>query len=189
MTVTASRGECGISPPVVARSPGRAAPPLGLYTIEVSISWRKGDSTRSVSLRSQRIGGNDQRSTDRSQSGFTLLELLIAVTILGLIVVALTDGVRFAGQAWETQDKRIARHGDLDAVQNVLRQLIAPAERLSGTSFSLQFVGAIPAALARGGLYDIELRALNSRLVLVWQPHFKGSAGTMQHSVTEPPKT
>ena len=122
---------------------------------------------------------------NRSQSGFTLLELLIAITILGLILVALTNGVRFAGQAWETQTKRIERQGDLDAVQNILRQLITPAKQLSGTSFSLKFVGALPAALARGGLYDIELRALNGRLVLVWQPHFKGSAGTIQQSVTE----
>jgi general secretion pathway protein J len=122
---------------------------------------------------------------DRSQSGFTLLELLIAITILGLILVALTNGVRFAGQAWETQTKRIARQGDLDAVQNVVRQLVTPAKRLSGTPLSLKFVGALPAALARGGLYDIELRTLNGRLVLVWQPHFKGTAATMQQSVTE----
>jgi general secretion pathway protein J len=119
------------------------------------------------------------------ENGFTLLELLIAITILGLLLVALTNGVRFAGQAWETQTKRIERQGDLDAVQNILRQLITPAKRFSGSSFSLKFVGPLPVALARGGLYDIELRILNGQLVLVWQPHFRGPAATMQQSVTE----
>jgi general secretion pathway protein J len=112
--------------------------------------------------------------SSRSQGGFTLLELLIAVTILGLIVVALTGGVRFAGQAWQAQAKQSQRYGDLDAVQNVLRQLIASAKDFRGDAVSLHFVGAMPEALARGGLYDIELRTLAGRLVLAWKPHFRG---------------
>jgi general secretion pathway protein I len=31
--------------------------PLGLYAVEVTISWRSGDSIKSVSLRSQRVAG------------------------------------------------------------------------------------------------------------------------------------
>lgn len=110
----------------------------------------------------------------KSESGFTLLELLIAVTILGLIVVALTGGVRFAGQAWQAQERQAKRHGDLDAVQNVLRQLVTSANDFSGDGVSLRFVAAMPEALARGGLYDIELRVLADRLVLSWKPHFRG---------------
>lgn len=110
----------------------------------------------------------------KSESGFTLLELLIAITILGLIVVALTGGVRFAGQAWQAQERQSRRHGDLDAVQNVLRQLIVSASDFRGDGASLRFVGAMPDALARGGLYDIEIRVLANRLVLFWKPHFRG---------------
>ena len=46
-----------ISPPVthpVATKPGTA--PLALYAVEVSILWRSGSSSKTVSLRSQRIG-------------------------------------------------------------------------------------------------------------------------------------
>jgi general secretion pathway protein I len=39
---------------MVAETPG--GKPLGLYTVEVSISWRSGNSSRTVSLRSQRLG-------------------------------------------------------------------------------------------------------------------------------------
>ena len=109
-----------------------------------------------------------------TESGFTLLELLIVMTVLGLIVVALTNGVRFAGQAWQAQERRSERQGDLDAVQNVLRQLIISANNLNGDGVSLRFVATLPDALARGGLYDVELRALADRLVLAWKPHFRG---------------
>jgi prepilin-type N-terminal cleavage/methylation domain-containing protein len=108
------------------------------------------------------------------QSGFTLLELLVVITILGLTVVALTNGVRFAGRAWETQERQSARHGDLHSVQNVLRQIITSASDFTGDGVSLRFVGTMPDALRRGGLYDIELRTIGDRLVLASKPHFRG---------------
>ena len=108
------------------------------------------------------------------QDGFTLLELLIVITILGLIVVAMANGVRFAGQAWQVQERRSEKQGDLDAVQNVLRQLITSANGFNGDGVSLRFVATLPDALARGGLYDVELGALADRLVLAWKPHFRG---------------
>jgi len=118
----------------------------------------------------------ERRHIEKSSGGFTLLELLIAIAILGLILVALTDGVRFAGQAWKIQERRSARQGDLDAVQNALRQLIASASGFEGDARSLRFVNTLPVALGRGGLYDIELRTSAGRLQLAWKPHFKGPA-------------
>jgi prepilin-type N-terminal cleavage/methylation domain-containing protein len=109
-----------------------------------------------------------------AENGFTLLELLIVITILGLIVVALTSGVRFAGQAWRVQERRSETEGDLDAVQNVLRQLIMTARDVNGDGFSVRFVSTLPDALGRGGLYDVELRTQADRLVLAWKPHFRG---------------
>ena len=42
---------------------GTAQPPLGLYTVDVTLSWRNGISIKTVSLRSQRVArrpdGND----------------------------------------------------------------------------------------------------------------------------------
>ena len=43
------------SPLVQAGAPASDIPPLGLYTIDVTVGWRDGDSPKSVSLRSQRI--------------------------------------------------------------------------------------------------------------------------------------
>ena len=115
---------------------------------------------------------------ERIDSGFTLLELVIATTILGLMLVALTGGVRFAGQAWDTQQRRSNLSGDLDAVQNILRQLITSGSGFDGNENTLRFVSALPLALARGGLYDVEIRASGHRVLFSWKPHFKGSAQT-----------
>ena len=115
---------------------------------------------------------------ERADGGFTLLELLIVTAILGLMLVALTAGVRFAGQAWDTQQRRSDLSGDLDAVQNILRQLITSGRGFDGNEGSLRFVSALPLALARGGLYDVELRDSGGHLLFSWKPHFKGPAQT-----------
>ena len=122
---------------------------------------------------------NGTKPGERAESGFTLLELLIATTILGLMLVALTGGVRFAGQAWDTQQRRSDLIGDLDAVQNVLRQLITSGSGFDGNEGTLRFVSALPLALARGGLYDVEIRASGRRVLFSWKPHFKGPALTI----------
>ena len=94
------------------------------------------------------------------------------------MLVALTGGVRFAGQAWDTQQRRSDLSGDLDAVQNVLRQLITSGSGFEGNEGTLRFVSTLPLALARGGLYDVELRASGDHLLFSWKPHFKGPAQT-----------
>ena len=125
------------------------------------------------------------KTRDRPDGGFTLLELMIVTTILGLILVALTSGVRFAGKAWEAQERRSDRQGDLDAVQNVLRQLMVSATDFKGDAASLRFVSVLPRALARGGLYDVELRGSANRLLFAWKPHFRGPAETTPRTEIE----
>jgi prepilin-type N-terminal cleavage/methylation domain-containing protein len=126
------------------------------------------------------------KPAQRRDSGFTLLELLIAMAILGLTVVALTGGVRFAGHAWEIQQRRSAPISDIDAVQSVLRTLIASGRGFDGDAGSLRFVGTLPRALERAGLYDLELRVSPTRrLLLAWKPQFKGPALPPQQTETE----
>ena len=50
------------------------------------------------------------------QGGFTLLEMLVALVVLGLLVVGLTQGVRTGLALWSAQSRRIGTAADLDAV-------------------------------------------------------------------------
>jgi len=118
------------------------------------------------------------------EEGFTLLELLIAVTILSLILAALSGGLHFAGTAWRKQEEQISRQGDINAVQSVLRQMLASGRQFEGAPQDLKFVGRMPAALERGGLYDIELSWSGGALILSWKPHFKGESARLEQNET-----
>jgi general secretion pathway protein J len=122
----------------------------------------------------------------RAEAGFTLLELLIAITIFALIMVALSEGVHFSGRAWRSWESHSGQQGDVDAVQTVLRQMIVYGKDFGGDRQSLKFVGKLPAALARGGVFDITLSCDGDSLTLSWVPHFKGTGSGMaqQQNVT-----
>ena len=93
-------------------------------------------------------------------------------------MLALGGGVRFAGRAWLTQERRSAGLDDQDAAQAVIRELIASGRTFEGDRASLRFVAPLPRALARAGLYDIDLHTAGEQLVLDWKPRFNGSNAT-----------
>ena|SRR5271167_1730638 len=120
------------------------------------------------------------------QSGFTLLELLVALVVLGFLVVGLTQGVRAGLTMWGAQTRRVGETGELDAGARVLRMLlsgistlpsggIAPGAahptKLEGRPESLAFVGDLPTGLGTSRRANITLELVEGRLVLRWTPH------------------
>src|SRR5439155_22425960 len=65
------------------------------------------------------------------QSGFTLLEMLVVLVVLGFLMVGLTQGVRAGLTMWGAQTRRIGETMDLDAGARVLRRLLNGISRLS----------------------------------------------------------
>ncbi len=64
--------------------------------------------------------------------------------------------------------------------------MLASGEAFEGGQRDLKFVGRLPEALDRGGLFDIELFSDGNRLLLSWRPHFKGtSAGQNEASLLD----
>jgi general secretion pathway protein J len=126
------------------------------------------------------------RCASGRQVGFTLLEMLVVVGVLGFLMVGLTQGVRVGLSLWDAQSRRVDETAELDATARILRTLlsgIAPpspagvapgaagAPEFKGTADNLAFVGDLPTGLGSTQRADITLELRQGRLVLRWTPH------------------
>jgi general secretion pathway protein J len=116
--------------------------------------------------------------------GFTLVELLVALTLMALVSVILFGGLRFGVRAWETGGARMEQAHRIEAVQNLLRRQISQARFLphasdtdatisfAGDGNSLTFIAPLPAHRGIAGPYLFNLRtggrAGQSDLTLTW---------------------
>jgi general secretion pathway protein J len=119
------------------------------------------------------------------QSGFTLLETLVVVVVLGLLVVGLGHGVRSGMALWGAQQRRLGQTAELDASARLLRTLltgitpppggagggVATDIAFKGDAEHLNFVADLPTGLGTTRRADIALTVRNGNLVLTWTPH------------------
>lgn len=105
------------------------------------------------------------------QAGFTLVELLVAMALLGLISVALFGGIRFGARSWEAGHERLEQINEVEVVQTVLRRLLGSArevtifesdlggneESFSGRQDAVYFAAPLPAHRGIGGAYGFAL--------------------------------
>ena len=119
-----------------------------------------------------------------AQSGFTLLETLVALVVLGTLVAGLSQGVRIAVSAWQTQNRTLAAHGDLQGVETLLRNLLARMDpggvsgqppNIVGTARNLAFTTTLPLAadtlVTREADVSLVVDRAN-RLQLLWLVHY-----------------
>lgn len=69
-------------------------------------------------------------SAGRESAGFTLVEVLVAMTLLGLVSLALTGSLRLGGRAWDATEAAVAASGEVRAAQQLLRRAIEQAQPL-----------------------------------------------------------
>jgi len=62
-----------------------------------------------------------------NESGFTLIEVLIGVTLLAMLATLIATGTRLSGRAWNSAERQTTEIQDLDAVQGLLRRTILRA--------------------------------------------------------------
>lgn len=106
------------------------------------------------------------------QGGFTLMELLIAMTLVGLMLVLLFSGLRLGARSWDAAELRATESGDQRLIwtflQRSLKEMKAvylPGEQsdehvaFSGGRDALEFVGTMSERLGPGGAYLLRIEA------------------------------
>jgi general secretion pathway protein J len=121
-----------------------------------------------------------------SESGFTLLELLVTMAVLSLLLTLAFGAFRTAGEVSARVDKRLEATDEIVAAQDFLRELIAHAYpavislqpvgyrvSMQGSADVLEFTSTLPHEAAFGeqrvAIYRSEHDG-HSLLVLVWRP-------------------
>jgi len=121
----------------------------------------------------------------RCERGFTLLETLVVVVVLGLLIAGLGHGVQAGLALWGAQQRRVDQTADLDSGARILRALLtgipisvaeggvgsAADEAFKGDAEHLSFVGDLPTGLGTARRADITLALKKGSLVLTWSPH------------------
>ena len=125
------------------------------------------------------------RSIQGRQTGFTLLEVLVALVVLGFLVIGLTHGVGAGLKMWGAQTNRVGQTSELDAAARLLRTILTgmvaspsggvnPAAagntEIEGGPDSLAFVGDLPDGLGASRRADIKIELHQRKLMLRWTP-------------------
>ena len=129
------------------------------------------------------------RADPPPDAGFTLLEILVVLVVLGLLMATLAQGTRFGLRAWQSQARLVAERGDLDAVDRSLRGMIERmnpggyrGERpaFAGNARSMTFRTELP--MAAGALASREADVTVAvdrahRLQLLWRSYYRNPIG------------
>jgi general secretion pathway protein J len=135
------------------------------------------------------------------QSGFTLVELLVALALFSLLVTVLFNNVHFGLQAWKHGGARAEDIQHMVASQELLRRLIGdiypmyvtdsaagPRVDFDGTKDTLSFLAGAPASANTGGRYrlklSIERQSGEDDLVLSAMPELAQSLDTVMSTRT-----
>jgi general secretion pathway protein J len=111
--------------------------------------------------------------------GFTLIEVLIAMSLLSLMMVLLFSSLHIGAKSWQQGEEKIADINEIAVVQQFFSHHLAHAlpqwndfdpekERVfafQGKKTSVQFVGAFPASAERYGLqlFNVALKDITKK--------------------------
>jgi general secretion pathway protein J len=103
-------------------------------------------------------------------AGFTLLEMMIGLVLLGLMMTVLFSGLRLGASSWDAAERKVASVAERELAIRVLERQLALAmpvmhapegepERLAfeGESDRLIWVSPLPAYRGGGGVHELEL--------------------------------
>jgi general secretion pathway protein J len=114
----------------------------------------------------------------RRAAGFTLLELLVALAVFGLLAVALANGLRLGARSWDAIEARHGASADFRLARTLLREWLSEAQSLTATaedadddrmlvfdgqSHKLTFAAALTPRFGRGGMFTVDFLLENGK--------------------------
>ncbi len=103
-------------------------------------------------------------------SGFTLIEVLIGLTLLSVMLTLLFSVLSICAQSWEAGEQKLAEVNEIATVNNFFRQYLSQARAMpdefsddkkqlafDGQSKQVQFVSAFSASAGKSGLQLIKI--------------------------------
>lgn len=122
------------------------------------------------------------------QRGFTLMELLVAMTLLGILMAALFGGLRLGTRVWEASDRTLDQSSQAEVIREFLRTRLEQTLPVTGSASddreetlfrgdrtALRFVSSMPISFGNQPfLLELLLRHRNTSgpigdLVLRWR--------------------
>lgn len=121
--------------------------------------------------------------TKQPQAGFTLLELLISITLLGMLLVLLFGGLRLGLRSWDAVQRQVDNLNSVRSLENFLRRELeqvhpyrwkgtpSPVLAFQGAPDRVQFVAPMAARIGAGGLHaaSLELDHTGEKRRIVWR--------------------
>jgi general secretion pathway protein J len=117
--------------------------------------------------------------------GFTLLEILVAITLLGLLATLLSGGLRLGTRVWHRGEDQLQALAAIQSAHGLMRRQLAEAVplttpddgesrvRFEGMPTFVRFVGTAPAEVMVGGHYEVTLGLSHDdvaqHLVMAWR--------------------
>lgn len=114
------------------------------------------------------------RRTSNAAGGFTLIEVLIAVTLAAGLLVTVYALLNTTARSWSTSKRLVQVADERAVVEHFLRELIEQAlpsrnfesasqsQGFSGAEGELRFLGTLPERAGTPGVYRIELNVVPS---------------------------
>jgi general secretion pathway protein J len=139
------------------------------------------------------------RRLPSGQGGLTLLELLVAITLLALLLVVLFGGLFLASRSWDAGSRRAEAGDEIRLVnrivQRMLQQIVPVIAQdssgahlaFSGEPHAVTFTAPLPAQLGPGGLYVISLEFVPDRAGLSLRMSYRiyrPDSGSAQEAAT-----
>ena len=123
-------------------------------------------------------------------AGFTLLELLVSLTLLSLLFLLVASGIQFGTKAW--RETELSDTSEVLGVQYTLRRLLSEARPIMiegdepnkqrvlfmGTENSIRFVSPMPPYVGAGGFYEIAIYLAGNRVEMSWNLFHRGDASS-----------